>query len=123
MNPARIAEVLYIAGMFSANDLSPQVHWNIAIAKAVALKYVQQGYSVILPHTNLGWLEMERDRPSWEEMMHCCLTLIERSDRVVLCPLWQYSRGARIEKMHAERRGIEIEETSWISVFPLNTER
>ena len=103
----------YIAGAFSPNAHSPLVTWNVAMAQAVAHKYLMRGIPCFVPHANFGWLAMEAEKPTYEEVMAMCLVILARCDTLVVCPNSDYSVGTMTEHAYAKTLKMPIIYEKW----------
>ena len=81
-------KLIYIAGPYSAPKESG-VFDNIMRARAKALELWRQGYAVICPHTNTGWLPLSLD-----EVIGGDLEILNRCDAIYLLRGWRMSKGS-----------------------------
>jgi nucleoside 2-deoxyribosyltransferase len=99
--------ILYIAGPYRAS--SPElVDQNIASAKLVAIAVWKAGHVAVWPHGNTHHFEIDSPEIPVDQILDGDLRLVERCDGVVLCPDWNTSAGARLEREHADSLGMPV---------------
>ena len=81
----------------------PEDNYPAFARKAAELR--AQGYQVESPHEN-----PEPECQSWLGYMRLSTAQLATCDAVVMLPGWQASYGARIERLYAEKLGLEITE-------------
>lgn len=97
--------MIYIAGKISGTTDYAE-RFNAAEAALQA-----EGNTVINPARALAALP----ELGWESCMKVCLSLLSLCDTVFLLEGWEMSRGAKVEKYHAELHGYDvIRQTDWI---------
>lgn len=96
----------YIAGKYSSPN-PDDILTNVRIAIQAAGDVANNGFFPIIPHTAIGHRGV-----SWGAAMEKCMNLISalspEHDILVLLPGWEFSRGARVERVMAKIKGIEI---------------
>lgn len=100
-------KLVYISGPYANGGHG--VERNISIARNIAIRLWEEGYGVICPHLNTQHFEWDC-LCEWQDYMDGDLTMVERSDLVVMIPGWEDSKGAVIERDHAIRKGIPVYE-------------
>ncbi len=108
--------LLYISGRYSAATLAERQE-NIAKARACAGELWTRGHAVICPHLNTANFEDDFPAIDYDAYIAGDLLLVERCDAVVMLPGWEQSKGAKIERTHAEKEGIPVYE--WPCEIPL----
>ncbi len=100
-------DVIYIAGPYSGPDSWAREE-NIRVAEGLALELITEGLAPICVHaTARFWY----GRVSEAAAIAADMALLRRSDAVLLCPLWQRSRGTGMEIREAVELKIPIYET------------
>ena len=74
----------------------------VAIFQSYVSLLCSKGYDVVNPASVEGpdW--------TWEQFMQYDLALLRECDGIYMLPGWTNSRGARIEKRYAKRKGIPV---------------
>lgn len=98
--------LLYVSGPYMGKG-EEATERNIQVARKVAMELWGRGHAAICPHANTAHFERECD-VTWEDYLRGDLLMIERCDGLVMLPGWENSRGAKMEKMHAEELGLPI---------------
>lgn len=99
--------VAYIAGPYRGANREA-VELNIQAARAVGLLAARRGWAPIIPHANTGHLDGAYPSLGDDFWLDATMTLLRRSDALVLCPGWGGSVGTLDEIEEAKRLGIEI---------------
>lgn len=94
--------LVYVSGPYTG-----AVSANIAAARDVASKLWEQGHVVICPHTNTAHFESFCNA-TYEQYIDGDLILVSVCDAIVMLPGWEHSKGAIIEKIHAEMLNIPV---------------
>jgi len=102
-------KVIYIAGPYDAMT-GPGVRKNIERAREIAADCRRAGWVFYCPHTHTTGFDRFGDEPwnRWEGWMELDLAMLERYDAVLLIPGWEKSRGAKMERAHAQALGIPV---------------
>ncbi len=95
--------IVYTAGRYTGD-----IDANIALARKVAMELWQCGFTVICPHLNTAHFEQDCKTLDWQDYMNGDLEMIERVDALVMLPGWEDSKGAVMEKAHADVRRIPV---------------
>ncbi len=96
---------LFISGAYSGTP--DQVKKNIELARKAAVKYWNQGYSVVCPHLNSAGMEGDA-KLSYAQWVEGYLNLVKICDIIVMLPNWRESSGAKAEHKVAQECGKEI---------------
>jgi hypothetical protein len=94
--------VIYLSGRYSGD-----IHKNIRAAREVAVQLWGEGYPVVCPHLNTAHFEVDCSA-KYDDYIAGDLFILNGCDGVVMLPGWEDSKGARIEKEHAEALGIPV---------------
>lgn len=97
--------IVYLAGKYSGDTEK-----NIQDARKIAAELWDLGYTVICPHTNTAFFERMCKHVTYEQWLTRYIHIMYLCDAVVLLPGWEQSMGAKIEKMYAEKAGMQISE-------------
>jgi len=108
--------IVYIAGPYRGEN-EWETTLNIRAAELAAAYYWKQGYTVICPHKNSGF--MGGVVPD-EEILNSYLIILERCDLVVMINGYKGSRGAIEELSHAKLHKIPIE---YFETYPVSNLR
>lgn len=95
---------IFISGAYRGDTIS-EVHDNIERARQVAERYWRDGYAVLCPHTNSGYMD---GVVSDQRFLAGTLELAARCDAIAMMPGWYRSEGARAEHEQAMQRGQKI---------------
>jgi hypothetical protein len=80
---------------------------NIKVARLIAMDLWDDGYIVICPHLNT--LDFEYFTAGGNESYaEGDLEIVARMDALVMLPNWYLSKGAILEKEHAEKLNIPV---------------
>lgn len=92
--------IMYIAGPYMDTDRAAGIPRNIASAAEIALALWRAGWAAICPHKNSAGFEVDLNIPpeAWYEGY---LSMVLRSDAIIMIPGWMTSRGAWNELMVA----------------------
>ena len=104
MNPL----LVYVSGKYTSRDLTETLE-NIATAKRVGEDIRRAGHEPLVPH--IAVLPPDASvsaRECWKIAMRSCVAFLLRCDALVLCENWIDSRGARVERWIAIKRGIPV---------------
>ena len=105
--PQRLRPRIYVAGKYSdGNGNNWHTEKNIALAATCARKIWAMGGSALCPHKNTERFDGP-DLP-WEAFMEGDFEWISVSDAVYMVGGWQESKGAKLEKAHAEQKQIPV---------------
>lgn len=104
-------KVIYIAGPYTGktHDASsyPEIGINILIARGYATRIWKAGAACLCPHLNTAHFEV--DGPSDAEVYYNGdLELLSRCDAVYLLQAWNISKGAVLEKLHADKIAMPV---------------
>jgi hypothetical protein len=61
------------------------------------------GATPLVPHVSVIPFPALRAKEAWGLAMQECLTMLSKSDAMLLCPGWEESRGCRMELLQAEQ--------------------
>ena len=103
--------LVYVSGKYTSHDLTETLE-NIATAKAVGAAVREAGHEPLVPH--IAVLPPDASAPArecWKIAMRSCVAFLLRCDALVLCDNWRDSRGARVERWIAIKRGIPVFES------------
>jgi len=99
--------LIFVSGKYTARTEAERRE-NVELATTVGHVLRQLGFEAIVPHVAvLPPLEPDPER-AWKIAMKTCLVMLQRCDSLVLVPNWRDSRGARIERWFALKRGIPV---------------
>lgn len=98
-------KLIYVSGPYTA-DTREGVDRNIRFAGQFCVELWKRGYGVICPHTNTAHFN-EADI-SYNAFIAGDLTMVERSDAVVMLPNWKDSKGAMLERAHAFAKKVPV---------------
>lgn len=96
--------VIYIAGPYTA-DNSWEIESNIRRAEELGYIVTQEGFSVIIPHSNTRFFHGTNTPEFWYE---ATLELLRRCDAVVFVPGYEKSKGSLSEEYEACKLGLPI---------------
>lgn len=101
--------IVYVSGPYSSPDGEPGQLANTERAMAAGLALLEMGHAPLIPHLSHWfdlWVGRERgERLPWQLFMDWDIELIRGCNALLyLAP----SRGADIEKAHAEAMGIPV---------------
>ena len=104
-------KIIYISGPYSefkSNEgITYKIEDNIKIARKIAIRLWEKGFTVICPHLNT--IHFEKDsKLSYDDYIDGDLEILSRCDAIYMTPFYDYSSGAKKEKEHAKKIGIEI---------------
>ena len=94
--------IIYLSGCYSGN-----IEENIEIARKVAIKLWEKGYTVLTPHLNTYHFEKDC-KCSYDDFIRGDLEMISRCDAICMLQGWMCSQGACREKEFAKYLGIPI---------------
>ena len=100
-------KVVYISGRYTAPTLEARQR-NIDDAMRVAAQVWDMGLTALCPHGNTANLEEKVGQTGYEDFLAGDYELLRRSDVVLMLPLWESSRGAKLERGYAETIGKPI---------------
>jgi hypothetical protein len=66
------------------------------------------GATPLVPHVSIIPFPGLSAKEAWGPAMQDCLTMLSRSDAMLLCPGWEESRGCRMELIQAEQWQIPV---------------
>lgn len=105
--------LLYVAGKYKGYGDGQLVteemdkENNISLARDVAIKLWNMGFTVICPHLNTLDFEFDTHLEN-KDFVKRDLLIVERCDGIVMLPNWAESRGAVTELDHAAKHGLRI---------------
>lgn len=102
----RRSKLVYVSGAITA-DTQVERWEHIMLARYVAIKLWEMGFTVICPHLNTMFMDGALGM-DWEDWITGDLEIIERCDAVFMLPTWVDSRGANTERKHAQEIGIPV---------------
>lgn len=91
--------IVYISGKISYN---PNYMKDFYEAEILLL---EKGHEVINP-AKLSTIMPESS--TWSDYMDICKILLKKSNAIALLPNWESSRGAKLEKLLAEKWGLQV---------------
>ena len=100
--PRPVRTLLYVSGPYTG-----EINENIANARKIAVELWGRGYAVLCPHLNTQNFEIDCTA-KYEDYIDGDCRMIDGCDGLVLIPGWEKSRGALLEKAHAEMKGIPV---------------
>lgn len=102
--------LVYLSGKYRDAD-EHTVDCNIQYAKRVAVQLWKMGYAVICPHANsqhMGFVGDGSLTLGDSCFLEGDMSMVERSDLVVMLDGWESSKGAKLERRLALRLGILV---------------
>lgn len=99
--------LVYVAGKYTAAT-EREIQENVELAKTIGLLLRQFGVEAIVPHIAVLPPIESDPRIAWKIAMRTCVAMLLRCDAVLLAPNWRESRGARVERWIALKRGIPV---------------
>lgn len=97
-------KVVFISGPYRAPTVY-QIQQNINAARAVALRYWEQGYAVICPHANTALMDGALPDHVW---LDGDIELVKRCDVIVMMRNWRSSCGALQELATARTYELDV---------------
>jgi hypothetical protein len=94
--------VLYVAGPYRGD-----VQANIQAARYAAMELWRQGWAVVCPHANSGYMDVDGGIDD-DTFLRGDLAILERCDEMVVLPGWQDSAGTKTEIAHAYKHGVRL---------------
>ena len=94
--------LIYVAGAYSA-DTPEGIQENVDRAVAAGKALLKKGHYVIVPHAMTHNWDLDTGL-SWDCFMDNCITLLRKSDAILMLEDWQDSTGSRIEEHNARLR-------------------
>lgn len=96
--------LMYIAGPYS-HETEAGIQDNVQRAAQAGLDCCRAGWSVHIPHKNFAGFHVHQDVP-YEAWLEKDLTILAKSDAILLIEGWASSKGASREYQFAEELGI-----------------
>ena len=94
--------LIYVAGAYSA-DTPEGIQENVDRAVVAGKALLKKGHYVIVPHAMTHKWDLDTDL-TWDCFMDNCITLLRKSDAILMLEDWQDSTGSRIEEHNARLR-------------------
>jgi len=95
-------QIVFISGKYRART-KLGVLWNIYKARRAAIKLWQRGYATICPHLNSALMPGNPDL-----FLKGDLKILAKCHIIYMLKNWEYSDGACLERLEAQRRGLTV---------------
>ena len=99
-------KTIYIAGKYTGKNYN-EVQENIERAESAALKLLEKGWNVFIPHKNFSHFENKIDFKQTDWMKRCIIFL-NKFDAIFMLDDWKDSEGAMEEYNHASAINLSI---------------
>lgn len=101
-------KIAYIAGPYRSKLGLIGRFVNIVKARRVAKKYWKKGYAVICPHSNSAFFDGVTIDQDFLDGDIEFMSRMKPGDIVVMMKDHEHSAGAKVERLYAYARGLEV---------------